>query len=117
MRRFMRLTPVSGGTTNLKTIQNLRSFFLESFTLWILPMQYRRHLLSSVTSESLVDKGESSFSKFLSAGQSLLLARGTFQIFRVYCIIISFSIFLKRNCCSAYQLWSVAVSSGKQRSL
>lgn len=80
-------------------------------------MQYRRHLLSSVTSESLVDKGESTFSKFLSAGQSFLLARGTFQIFRVYCIIISFSIFLKRNCCSAYQLWSVAVSSGKQRSL
>lgn len=40
---------------------------------WLSP--YRRHLLSSVTSESLVDKGESSFSKFLSSRQSLLLAR------------------------------------------
>ncbi|KAK7367057.1 hypothetical protein VNO80_09064 [Phaseolus coccineus] len=43
-------------------------------------MQYRRHLLSSVTSELLVDKGESSFSKFLSIGQSFLLARGTFSL-------------------------------------
>ncbi|ESW13225.1 hypothetical protein PHAVU_008G178400 [Phaseolus vulgaris] len=36
---------------------------------------YRRHLLSSLSSELLVDKGESSFNKLLSTGQSFLLAR------------------------------------------
>ncbi|XP_027330468.1 chaperone protein dnaJ 1, mitochondrial isoform X2 [Abrus precatorius] len=39
---------------------------------WFMP--YRRHLLSSVASEPLVDKGEF-FSKFLSSRHSLLLAR------------------------------------------
>ncbi|KAL3034485.1 hypothetical protein AAZX31_02G197100 [Glycine max] len=40
---------------------------------WFTP--YRRHLLSSLTSESLVDKGESTFTKFSSSRQSFLLAR------------------------------------------
>ncbi|XP_020203705.1 chaperone protein dnaJ 1, mitochondrial [Cajanus cajan] len=39
---------------------------------WLTP--YRRHFLSPVTSESLVDKGDS-FNKFLSSRQSFLLAR------------------------------------------
>ncbi|KAG4948821.1 hypothetical protein JHK82_042006 [Glycine max] len=59
---------------NPKTIHNRCSVF----TLSILPMQYQRHLLSSVTLESLVDKGESTFSKVSSSRQSFLLARGTF---------------------------------------
>ncbi|KAL5124929.1 Chaperone protein dnaJ 1, mitochondrial [Glycine soja] len=48
---------------------------------WFTP--YRRHLLSSLTSESLVDKGESTFTKFSSSRQSFLLARGTFGQLRV----------------------------------
>ncbi|KAL9328442.1 hypothetical protein ACSQ67_003445 [Phaseolus vulgaris] len=63
-------------------------FSLASFTLSILPMQYRRHLLSSVTSELLVDKGESSFSKFLSIGESFLLARAlSSSAERDYCLV------------------------------
>ncbi|KAL2975496.1 hypothetical protein AAZX31_14G165300 [Glycine max] len=40
---------------------------------WFTP--YRRHLLSFLTLESLVDKGESTFSKVSSSRQSFLLAR------------------------------------------
>ncbi|KAL2317663.1 hypothetical protein Fmac_031539 [Flemingia macrophylla] len=42
--------------------------------IWLSP--YRRHLLSPVTSDSLVDKGES-FGKFFSSRQSFLLARAS----------------------------------------
>ncbi|KAL9315811.1 hypothetical protein ACSQ67_016812 [Phaseolus vulgaris] len=77
MRRFTRLTPVSGGTKNPKLFKISVPFSLASFTLSIPPMQYRRLLLSSLSSELLVDKGESSFNKLLSTGQSFLLARGT----------------------------------------
>nr|ACU24325.1 unknown [Glycine max] len=40
---------------------------------WFTP--YRRHLLSFLTLESLMDKGESTFSKVSSSRQSFLLAR------------------------------------------